>query len=92
VEEKKALIVNIDGVPFALVEKYVGRGYMPNLRSILNQDFNLHKIDTSLPDISSVSWTTSLTGVNPREHVIYSSCVARKVAQHERRRIQEECF
>ncbi len=70
-EERKALVIGIDGVPFTLVKEYVEKGYMPNLKSILDQGFRLWQMDASLPDISSVSWTTFLTGVNPAEHGIY---------------------
>ena len=70
-EGKKVLVVGIDGVPYTLVREYVERGYMPHLKAILEEGYKLHQMDASLPDISSVSWTTFLTGVNPAEHSIY---------------------
>jgi len=44
---------------------------MPNLKKILSQGFRLHQMNASIPDISSVSWTSFNTGVNPGEHGIY---------------------
>jgi predicted AlkP superfamily phosphohydrolase/phosphomutase len=44
---------------------------MPNLRQILTQGFRLHPMNASVPDVSSVSWTSFSTGVNPGEHGIY---------------------
>ena len=44
---------------------------MPNLKEILGQGFVLHRMNASIPDISSVSWTSFNTGVNPGEHGIY---------------------
>jgi len=68
---KKALIIGIDGVPYSLLSNFLENGVMPNLREILNQSFTLHKMNASIPDVSSVSWTSFATGVNPGEHGIY---------------------
>lgn len=68
---KKALIIGIDGVPYSLLDTYIKNGIMLNLKQILSQGFTLHQMDASIPDISSVSWTSFNTGVNPGEHGIY---------------------
>jgi predicted AlkP superfamily phosphohydrolase/phosphomutase len=68
---KKALIVGIDGVPHSLLRTYLDHGLMPNLREILKGGHLLHPMNASIPDISSVSWTSFATGVNPGEHGIY---------------------
>jgi predicted AlkP superfamily phosphohydrolase/phosphomutase len=70
-EMKKALIIGIDGVPFSLLNTYIKNDIMPNLKKILSQGLTLHQINASIPDISSVSWTSFNTGVNPGEHGIY---------------------
>ena len=70
-KEKKALIIGIDGVPYSLLNAYIDIGVMPNLKQILSQGFKLHQTNASIPDISSVSWTSFNTGVNPGEHGIY---------------------
>jgi predicted AlkP superfamily phosphohydrolase/phosphomutase len=44
---------------------------MPNLKKILGQGLTLHQMNASIPDISSVSWTSFNTGVNPGEHGIF---------------------
>lgn len=68
---KKTLIIGIDGVPYSLLNAYLEKGLMPNLKTILSQGFRLHRMNASIPDISSVSWTSFNTGVNPGEHGIY---------------------
>jgi predicted AlkP superfamily phosphohydrolase/phosphomutase len=70
-KNKKALIVGIDGVPFSLLSTYIRNDTMPNLKKILSQGFRLYQMNASIPDISSVSWTSFNTGVNPGEHGIY---------------------
>jgi predicted AlkP superfamily phosphohydrolase/phosphomutase len=69
--DKKALIIGIDGVPYTLIRTYLDRGYLPNLKAIVGQSHAIHQMNASIPDISSVSWTTFATGVNPAEHGIY---------------------
>jgi predicted AlkP superfamily phosphohydrolase/phosphomutase len=68
---KKALIIGIDGVPHSLLNTYIKNDIMPNLKRILNDGLTLHQMNASIPDISSVSWTSFNTGVNPGEHGIY---------------------
>jgi len=68
---KKALIIGLDGVPHSLLSAYIKNDIMPNLKKILSQGFTLHRMNASIPDISSVSWTSFNTGVNPGEHGIY---------------------
>lgn len=70
-KEKKVLIIGIDGVPYSLLNTYANQDVMPNLKKILTQGFRLHQMNASVPDISSVSWTSFNTGVNPGEHGIY---------------------
>jgi len=70
-KEKKVLIVGIDGVPYSLLDAYIKKDVMPNLKKILSQGFRLHQMNASIPDVSSVSWTSFNTGVNPGEHGIY---------------------
>jgi predicted AlkP superfamily phosphohydrolase/phosphomutase len=54
-----------------LIQEYLERGYLPHLKAIVEQGHALHQMNASIPDISSVSWTTFATGVNPAEHGIY---------------------
>ena len=50
---------------------YVDRGYLPETKRILDCGFALRRMDASIPDVSSTSWTSFMTGVNPGEHGIY---------------------
>lgn len=68
---KKALIIGLDGVPYSLLNSYLKSGLLPNLEKILRDGFSLYQLDASIPDVSSVSWSSFVTGVNPGEHGIY---------------------
>lgn len=67
----KALIIGIDGLPFELLIEMVERGCMERLRAILASGYRIRRMKASLPDVSSVSWTSFMTGVNPGEHGIF---------------------
>lgn len=69
--QKKALIIGIDGVPFGLTTRMMEQGYMKELKRICDGGYTVHKMRASYPDISSVSWTSFMTGANPAEHGIF---------------------
>jgi predicted AlkP superfamily phosphohydrolase/phosphomutase len=69
--QKKALIIGIDGVPYGLITRMMEQGYMKELKRICDGGYSVHKMRASYPDISSVSWTSFMTGANPAEHGIF---------------------
>ncbi|MFQ5427430.1 MAG: alkaline phosphatase family protein [Thermodesulfobacteriota bacterium] len=69
--EKRCLAVGLDGVSRGLVSEYMDMGLMPRVKEILSGGFTLHEMDASIPDVSSTSWASFLTGTNPGEHGIY---------------------
>jgi predicted AlkP superfamily phosphohydrolase/phosphomutase len=69
--QKKALIIGIDGLPRELLVEMSEKGTMGGLRNILDAGYLIHPMKASLPDISSVSWTSFMTGRNPGEHSIF---------------------
>ncbi len=67
---QRACVVGLDGVPCSMIRRFTAAGVMPNLASIVAAGA-LHDMTVSLPEISSVSWSTFMTGRNPGEHGIY---------------------
>jgi predicted AlkP superfamily phosphohydrolase/phosphomutase len=68
---KKVLVIGIDGLPQDLLIGMMDKGVMKGLRSIMESGYRVHPMKASLPEISSVSWTSFMTGVNPGEHGIF---------------------
>ena len=66
----RRIIVGIDGVPFHLLQHYANNNVMPYFKSLL-VDGMLTEMHSSIPEISSVSWSSIITGDNPGEHGIY---------------------
>ena len=69
-ENRKALVIGLDGVPYTLMQRFIADGIMPNTAALVKTG-TLHRMTTSIPEVSSVAWTTFMTGVNPGKHGIY---------------------
>jgi len=64
------MVIGIDGVPYELVQELANKGILPNFKKLINK-YGLIKTRAPLPEISSVSWTSFMTGANPGEHGVY---------------------
>jgi predicted AlkP superfamily phosphohydrolase/phosphomutase len=69
-EKSRTVIIGIDGVPFGLLEELCEKGVMPNFRALKREGI-FRQMRSSIPEISSVSWSSVITGKNPGEHGIY---------------------
>ncbi|MDH3215936.1 MAG: alkaline phosphatase family protein [Candidatus Krumholzibacteria bacterium] len=69
-DKKKACVVGLDGVPHSLLTSLIQQGVMPNTQRIV-QCGVLRSMTVTLPEISSVSWSTFMTAKNPGEHGIF---------------------
>ena len=68
--KKRNILIGLDGVPHHLVERYTLKGIMPNLKRFIAEN-RLLKMKSTIPEVSSVAWSSILTGVNPGEHGIF---------------------
>ncbi len=66
----RTVIIGIDGVPFELMDDLSDKGVMPSFNELKKQGTFL-KMRSSIPHISSVSWSSIITGKNPAEHGIF---------------------
>lgn len=64
------MVIGIDGVPFELIEKYTAEDVMPHTRRLVEK-YGLKRSKVPLPEISSVSWTSFMTGMAPGGHGVY---------------------
>lgn len=68
----RMLVVGLDGVPFTLVKKLSEKGVMPNIaKHAAKGEGHFRQMDVSIPEISSVSWASFMTGANPARHGIF---------------------
>lgn len=69
-QDSKTVIIGIDGVPFNLIKELSAKNIMQNFKDIKKNGI-FKKMESSKPEISSVSWSSIITGKNPGEHGIY---------------------
>jgi len=60
----RAVVLGIDGVPHSLLLELMANGVMPNMQR-LAQGGTLRRMESTLPCVSSVAWTSFRMGVNP---------------------------
>ncbi len=63
-------MVGLDGVPFHLLMRLAENSVMPRTAAILASG-GLRQMRAALPPVSSVSWSSFMTGANPGEHGIF---------------------
>jgi len=66
----RVAVIGLDGVGTPLIEALTDAGVMPRMAA-LRKAGTLGRMTSSIPTISSVSWSGFMTGVNPGKHGIY---------------------
>ena len=69
-KDRNVVVIGLDGVPYTLLVDYMKRGIMPEL-SQLCKTGKLSRMKSTLPEVSSVAWSSFMTGKNPGEHGIF---------------------
>lgn len=68
--KKRMFILGLDGVPFSFLKNYTEKRNLPFLKSLFNEgDFK--RMESVYPTLSSVAWTSFLTGKKPGSHGIF---------------------
>jgi len=66
----RVVVIGLDGTPYTFFQRAMAEGHMPNL-SQLAQEGSLRRINSVHPTVSSVAWSSFMTGRNPGKHNIY---------------------
>lgn len=68
--KRRLLIIGLDGVPIELLREYTRDGTMPVLKELLSHCPPV-AMTASLPEISAVSWSGFMTGMDSGDHGIF---------------------
>lgn len=68
--DKKIVLIGLDGVPYNMIEEFSQDGTMLNMAKLIT-DGVFRKSESTIPEISSVAWSSTITGKNPGEHGIF---------------------
>lgn len=66
----RVVILGLDGMDPILIEKYMSRGKLPHFSKLAEQG-SYAKLETTIPSISPVAWSSFMTGCHPAKHNIF---------------------
>jgi len=69
-KKSKTFVLGIDGVPYSFLMNKFGEGKLPHLSKLV-KDHGAKRMNSVYPTVSSVAWTSYMTGENPAEHNIF---------------------
>ncbi len=67
---QKLIIIGLDGMEPTLVEKFMSKGILQNF-SRIKKTGAYARLQTTIPAISPVAWSSFMTGSNPSKHNIF---------------------
>jgi predicted AlkP superfamily phosphohydrolase/phosphomutase len=67
---KRVVVLGLDGMDPGLATKFMREGRMPNFQKLADRGV-FRPLDTSVPSMSPVAWSTFATGVDASHHCIY---------------------
>ena len=66
----RTVIIGLDGVPFGMLKDFAETSVMPNTAELISRGI-FKKMYSSIPEVSSVAWSSMITGKNPGQHGIF---------------------
>ena len=69
-DKQRVLIIGLDGVPYGMIKDLAEAGVMPNMAKLISQSV-FKKMTSSIPEVSSVAWSSMITGTNPGRHGVF---------------------
>jgi predicted AlkP superfamily phosphohydrolase/phosphomutase len=67
---RRVVVLGIDGVPYTLLQRLREEGRMPNLTGLIAGGV-FKRMNSVYPTVSSVAWSSFMTGKNPAKHGIF---------------------
>ena len=67
---RRVAFIGLDGTPYTFMQRLIAEGRAPNAARLAEQG-SLLRMDSMWPWVSSVAWSTMMTGVNPAKHNIF---------------------
>ncbi|RPJ04599.1 MAG: hypothetical protein EHM36_09955, partial [Deltaproteobacteria bacterium] len=69
-KKKRVVVVGLDGVPYPFVREMVEKGEFPHMGALV-QEGSMVPMRSTVPCVSSVAWSSYMTGKNPGKHNIF---------------------
>lgn len=65
--KQRTIIIGLDGMPHRLIKQLAENGTMPNTKALIDEGV-FRQMESSIPEVSSVAWSSIITGANPGSH------------------------
>jgi predicted AlkP superfamily phosphohydrolase/phosphomutase len=69
-KKRRVVVIGLDGVPYSFIREMIKAGEFPNFKVLLPEG-SLTRMGSTIPCVSSVAWSSYMTGRNPGKHNIY---------------------
>ena len=69
-KSRKLIVIGLDGTPYSFVQRMFSEGRMPNFQKLVSRG-SIQRMNSVIPTISSVAWSSYMTGKNPAKHGIF---------------------
>lgn len=69
-KDSRVVFIGLDGTPYTFVRRLIDEGLAPNMARLAQQG-SLLRMDSTWPWVSSVAWSSMMTGVNAGKHNIF---------------------
>ncbi len=66
----RVVVIGLDGTPYTFVQRMLAEGRMPNLAR-MTAEAGCTRMHSVYPTVSSVAWSSYMTGLNPARHGIF---------------------
>jgi predicted AlkP superfamily phosphohydrolase/phosphomutase len=67
--QSKVLVIGLDGATFDIIDPLIRQGELPNLQHLIQRGVR-GILESTIPPLSPVAWTSFMTGKNPGKHGI----------------------
>ncbi|MCD6100522.1 MAG: alkaline phosphatase family protein [Candidatus Marinimicrobia bacterium] len=68
--KRRVFVLGLDGVPYSMVCDLIAKGHWPNFANLFGKN-SFVRMHSVIPTISSVAWSSFMTGKNPAKHNIF---------------------
>jgi predicted AlkP superfamily phosphohydrolase/phosphomutase len=69
-EKNKTVVIGLDGATFDLMGPWIEEGKLPHIKELMDKGCS-GVLESTIPPLSPVAWTSFMTGMNPGKHGIF---------------------
>jgi predicted AlkP superfamily phosphohydrolase/phosphomutase len=66
----RVFVIGLDGATFDLLDPWLEKGHLPNLRKMMKHS-TYGRLGSTIPPVTPPAWTSFMTGVNPGKHGVF---------------------